>query len=108
MECLSIPMIPERGISKSEAMRWIGVYKEPRSGRDFTVDYEGGELTINLFLNVKTRLVRRAEKAFLTKGWHFQVSFELDGLGRASVMRIGGRDVDYLRLVGTVAEKISA
>jgi hypothetical protein len=29
-------------------------------------------------------------------------------LGGASVMSIGGRDIDYLQLVGTVADKASA
>ena len=89
-------------------MGLIGVYRDRSSGRDFTVRYEGeGELTVNLFLTVKTRLVRRSERAFLAEGWHFEVSFEPDSSSNASVMRIGGRDVDYLSLVGTVAHKVS-
>jgi hypothetical protein len=108
MECLSIPLTPERGVSQSEAMGLIGVYNDRRNGKEFTVHYRDGELTINLFLDVKTRLVRGAEKVFMAEGWHFEISFELDSLSRASVMRIGGRDVDYLRLVGTVAYKTSA
>jgi thymidylate kinase len=107
LEYLSIPLIPEQGVSQSEAIKLIGVYKD-RSGKEFTVHYEDGELTINLFLNVRTRLVRRAEQVFLAEGWHFEISFESDGLSGASVMRIGGRDVDYLSLVGTVANKTSA
>lgn len=108
MECLSVSMIPERGISESEAMRLVGVYKDRRNGKEFTVNYEGGELTINLFLRVRTRLVRGTAKAFLTEGWHFEVSFEPDGLSGTSVMRINGKDVDYLRLVGTVADRAPA
>jgi hypothetical protein len=107
-ECLSIPLIPEQGVSQSEAMRLVGAYKDRGSGKEFVVDYEDGELTVNLFLNVRTRLVQRAEKVFWAEGWHFEVSFESDCLSGASVMRIGGRDVDYLPLVGTVAEKASA
>ncbi len=108
LECLSIPLIPGQRVSQSEAMGLIGVYKDRKSDREFTVHYEDGELTINIFLNVRTRLVRRAEKVFLTEGWHFEVSFESDGSGGASVMRIGGRNIDYLSLVGTVADKASA
>jgi thymidylate kinase len=102
LECLSLPLIPEQ-VSQSEALGLVGVYRDRKNGREFTVRYEEGKLTINLFLSVRTPLVRRAEKAFLTEGWHFELSFETDG-----VMRIGGRDVDYLQLVGTVADKVCA
>ena len=108
MEYLSVPLIPEERVPESEAMELIGVYKDRRSGEEFAVRYEDGELSINLFLNVQTRLVRRAERVFLAEGWHFEVSFESDGFSEATVMRIGGRDVDYLRLVGMVADKTSA
>jgi len=106
--CLSIPLVPEQGVSQSEALALIGVYKDRKSDKEFTVYYEDGELTINLFLDVRTRLVRWMEEVFITEGWHFEVSFESDGLSGASVMKIGGRDVDYLPLVGTVADKALA
>jgi hypothetical protein len=108
LECLALPLVPEQGVSQSEALRLVGVYRDRRSGREFTVLYEDGELTTNLFLNVRTRLVRRAEKVFLAQGWHFEISFESDGLSETGLMKIGGRDVDYLPLVGTVADKASA
>jgi len=106
--CLSIPLVPEQGVSQSEALALIGVYKDRKSDKEFTVYYEDGELTINLFLDVRTRLVRWMEEVFITEGWHFEVSFESDGLSGASVMKIGGQDVDYLPLVGTVADKALA
>jgi len=108
LQCLSIPLTPEQRVSQSEAMRLTGAYKDRGSGKEFTVGYEDGELSINLFLNARTRLVQRAENLFWAEGWHFEVSFESDGLSEASVMRIGGRDVDYLPLVDTVADKTSA
>ena len=55
---LSIPPIPEQRVSQSEAIELIGVYKDRKSDKEFTVHHEDGELTINLFLNVRTRLVR--------------------------------------------------
>ena len=50
----------------------------------------------------------RSSGLFVAEGWHFEVSFEPDGSSGASVMRIGGRDIDYLHLVGTVADKTPA
>jgi thymidylate kinase len=105
MACLSMPLVAEEIVSQSEAMGLVGVYRDRRSGKEFTVHYEDGQLTIQLFLDVKTRLVRAADRGFLAEGWHFEVGFEPDGLSGARVMRIGGRDVDYLRLVGTIADR---
>lgn len=107
LDCLAIRLVPELRVSPSEAARLVGLYKDRRSGREFTVQYEDGGLTINVFLSVRTKLVPRAGKAFLTEGWHFEISFEPDGPGGTMVMRIGGRDVDYVRLVGTVADRAS-
>jgi hypothetical protein len=106
--CLSIPLIAEGGVSPAEALELVGVYKDRKSDKQFTVRHEDGELTINLFLDVRTKLVRCMEKGFITEGWHFEVGFESDGLSGASVIKIGGRDVDYLTLVGTVADRASA
>jgi thymidylate kinase len=107
LDCLAIPLIPELRVSPSDAARLVGLYKDRRTGREFTVQYEDGGLTINVFLGVRTKLVPRADKAFLTEGWHFDISFEPDGPSGTMVMRIGGRDVDYVRLVGTVADRAS-
>ena len=108
LDSLSIPLIPEQIISQTEVLSLIGVYKDRQSGKDFTVRYEAGELSINLFSNVKNRLVRRAQDVFLAEGWPFEISFESGELSGASMLRISGKDVDYLPLVGTVAEKASA
>jgi thymidylate kinase len=107
LDCLAIPLIPELRVSPSDAARLVGLYKDRRTGREFTVQHEDGGLTINVFLGVRTKLVPRADKAFLTEGWHFDISFEPDGPSGTMVMRIGGRDVDYVRLVGTVADRAS-
>jgi hypothetical protein len=107
LDCLAIRLVPELRVSPSEAARLVGLYKDRRTGREFTVQYEDGGLTINVFLSVRTKLVPRADKEFLTEGWHFEISFGPDGPGGTMVMRIGGRDVDYVRLVGTVADRAS-
>ena len=105
LACLSLPLIPERGISQREAMRFIGVYKDKKSDKKFTVLYENGELTIDLFLETRTSLVRRGDGVFLAEGWHFEISFAPDSFRETTVLSIGGRDVDYLSLVGTVAAR---
>jgi hypothetical protein len=108
LDHLSISPIPEQTISPTEASRLVGVYRDGHSGREFAVRFEAGELGINLFLEVWTRLVRRAHNEFAAEGWPFEISFEADDRGKACVMKIGGRNVDYLPLVGTVAERASA
>ena len=105
LECLSIEQMPEPRVSQSEALKLIGVYKDRSADKEFIVRYEDGQLTINLFWNVRTRLVRQTERVFLAEGWHFEVSFESDGVSGASAMKIGGRDVDYLSLVGVVGAR---
>jgi dephospho-CoA kinase len=105
---LSIPLIPEQSISPSEAQRLIGLYKDRERDREFIVRVVNGELTINLFLKVWTRLVRRAPNVFEAAGWPFEIRFEAADSSDGLVMTIEGQDVDYLPLVGIVAEQASA
>jgi thymidylate kinase len=102
---LALPLIPEQNISPTEALNLIGLYKDRQTGKEITVRLESGGLTINLFLNVWTRLVRRAQNVYLAEGWPFEISFESDNFSYALEMKIGGRNVDYLPLVGTVADR---
>lgn len=105
---LSIPWIPEQNISQTEALGLIGVYKARQSSKDFSVRYEAGELSINLFLNVRTRLLRCAANTFLAEGWPFVINFESSEMSGASMLQISGKNVDYLALVGIVADKVSS
>jgi len=105
---LGLPLIAEQNILSTEALNLIGLYKDRKTGKEFPVCLESGELTINIFLNVRSRLVRRSQNTFVAEGWPFEISFETDGLSGAQKMKIGGRNVDYLPLVGTVADKLSA
>lgn len=107
LTCLSIPRVAEQGLSLEDAQRFQGTYKDRLSGKEFVVCHQDGDLTINLFLDVQTHLVGRSGDTFQAEGWHFLISFEGDDVGRAQLMRIAGRDVDYLKLVGTIAERVS-
>jgi thymidylate kinase len=105
LEFLSIPPVQEHTVSRGEALRFVGTYRDEKNSRQFTVQYLDSELAVNLFLNTKTRLIRKTERVFWAAGWYFEVSFEADDTGRISTLRIDGRDVDYLSLVGTVAAR---
>jgi hypothetical protein len=99
--------MPEQRISPTEAQKLIGLYKDRHSDRQFMVRFADGELAIN-FLNVWKRLVRRAPNVFEAEGWPFEIRFEAVDLYAGLVLKIVGQDVDYLPLVGTVAERFSA
>lgn len=103
---LDIPYTPEFSAEHQEAPRYIGMYRDPNSGRIFDVAYEDEVLTINVFINVRTRLVRVEKDEFITEGWHFRIIFKPEDDTLANVMRIEGRDIDYLKLVGTQAERV--
>lgn len=107
LDYLSIPLVPEPATSPAQSMSLAGVYKARESGQEFPVTYEGGELGVSLLSNAKSRLIPLGSNRFLAQGWHFELSFEGDGWGKAGLLRIGGKDVDYLRLVGTEADRIS-
>ena len=107
LDFLAIPWVPEPQLSPTAVQPLLGRYQDRQSGREFNVRFERGELTINLFLNSWTRLVCLSPNVFVAEGWPFEINFEMDELHEAPVMRIGGRDVDYLPLVGTVAEYAS-
>jgi hypothetical protein len=80
LDCLAISLVRELRVSPSDAARLVGLYKDRRTDREFTVQYEDGGLTINVFLGVRTKLVPRADKVFLTEGWHFSsIQFQSPG-----------------------------
>jgi hypothetical protein len=108
VDFLSIPLMSDQSISPSEAQNLIGLYKDRHSDHQFEVRFADGELTINFFLKVWKRLVRRASNVFEAEGWPFEIRFEAVDLNDGLVMKIGGQDVDYLPLVGTVADRVSA
>jgi hypothetical protein len=102
---LSLPLAPEQRVSESEAQDLVGKYRDEKSDRTFTVQYENERLLIDIFLQVKTHLLPRTKRVFCTEGWYFEICFERDESGKIGKLEIGGKDVDYLALVGTVAVK---
>jgi hypothetical protein len=108
VDFLSIPLIPEHKILRTESQRLVGLYKNQKGDQGFAVRFEGGELIITLFWKVCSRLVHRSQNEFWAEGWPFEISFESDDLNGACVLKIDGRDVGYLPLVETAADRVSA
>ena len=107
LDFLSIPYIVEQLLSADRAADFTGAYKDQRTGKKFSVRYQNCHLVANLFLDDWTRLIPNTDSSFIAAGWHFVVLFERDNSGTINSMQIAGQDVDYLSLVGTVAEKVS-
>jgi hypothetical protein len=107
LDFLSIPYIVEKQLSEDAAADLTGTYKDQRNGREFDIRYRNHNLFANLFLDGWTRLIPETDGSFIAEGWHFIVHFDKDNSGKMSAMRIDGQDVDYLSLVGTVAERVS-
>ena len=80
------------------------MYLDTVKDRQFKVTARHEGLYINFFHTVYTRLIAKTETAFWTEGWHFEISFEKLYTGEV-MMTFGGEDIDYLKLVGTVAVK---
>ncbi len=96
---LGLSHVPEYTLSEKDADRYVGVYVDGEHNRRFRVSYENGALGINLM--AQTKLVPQGEHHFAAESWHFVIQFEDERL------KIGGQDIDYLELVGTVAIKES-
>jgi hypothetical protein len=107
LDFLSLEYVIEQQLPEDIAAAFTGTYFDQREDRTFTVRYRNHDLVANLFLDDWTRLIPKADSSFLAAGWHFVVNFDKDPTGKASALRIAGQDVDYLSLVGTVAERVS-
>jgi hypothetical protein len=106
MDFLSLPMLDEPAVSEAQTRWLLGTYRDEEQGRIFPVVYEDGKLLINFFQTAWTHLIPDGKGAFYAAGWCFEIRFEHDRSGGVKRLVIGGRDVDYLALVGTVAEKV--
>jgi hypothetical protein len=103
---LGIPYTPELSCFPLEAASLAGSYRDEKNDRIYDVSCQNQILTINLFLNVRSRLIYQSENHYLVEGWHFEVIFDSTGGDENITLRIKGKDVDYLRLVGITAAKL--
>lgn len=107
MDFLGLHLVPEPRIPPQEARELTGVYKDASRDKEFLVNEDHGELTINLLSSARCRLIPQANGIFIAEGWHFEVCFERSpNSGKVNRIRFGGRDVDYLALVGKTADRI--
>lgn len=107
LDFLAIPFVIERQVTEAVAEEYVGTYKDQTNERRFDVRYRNHKLVANLFLDDWTCLIPKTEGIFIAEGWHFGVHFDKDSSGKIASMRIEGEDVDYLSLVGTVAQKVT-
>jgi hypothetical protein len=108
VEFLSLSWVPDPLISQAEAEKFVGVYRIRDGGRDHTIQYENGTLVTDIFMNVKTKLIPKNVSSFLVEKWHFELLFDQAASGDMTSFTIAGRDIDYLKAVGTVAEKVKS
>lgn len=104
-EALHLSFIPDPLISEEEAQKYIGKYVQGEDSRVFTISFQDGKLLVDVFLDVASPLIKETDNTFAVSGWHFKVYFEENELGKFHRIHIGGKDIDYLKLVGVVAEK---
>jgi len=104
---LGLQQLPEPKVTPAKANALTGVYRDRASGREFEVTYDGSVLAVDLFSPVRSKLVPVEGEVLTAEGWHFLIRFEPDAPSGTMLMRIDGRDVDYLRLAGTVAERVT-
>lgn len=106
---LGIPFMPERSLSAAEAEPYVGRYRL-RDGRHvIALRHRRGDLEIDLFPTPWTRLIPQpGEGAFVAEGWPYTLHLRPDASTGADTLTFSGRDVDYLPLVGTVADRIEA
>jgi hypothetical protein len=92
---LGLAYVPEYTLTEADAEQYVGTYLDAQHNCRFQVAYENGALLMNVLS--QTTLVPQGDHRFAAEGWHFIIEFAEDRL------TIGGQDIDYLALVGTVA-----
>jgi hypothetical protein len=103
LDFLGIPHHPEPQISSSEAEKYLGSYTLKPGRESWPVWYDDrlGCLRLNRYI-----LIPDGDDRFLINSHHFVVSFQVDSSGNSIGFTIGGRDIDYLQLVGVRGEKV--
>jgi len=106
VEFLSLQWLPDLQISKEEADKFIGTYRIQEAESEYTIEYRGGYLETDLFMNEITKLIPERQLVFIVEKWHFEIIFDQSDAGDITSFSIAGKDVDYLKAVGLRAEKV--
>jgi hypothetical protein len=105
LEFLGLPRFVEPDVTADVAEKLVGEYRDAQTGRVIVVEYDNTDLLINFIHTTRTRLIPQDNGLFLTEGWYFEIEFDYNDRGDVMRLAFRGRDVDYLALVGVVAEK---
>jgi thymidylate kinase len=107
MTFLSTPLLKDPTLSEQDAQQYVGVYRDKTARAAYPVVYDNGNLLINFFHNAWARLIPHRLGVFCAEGWYFEIQFAQDHTGEVTGLVFCGEDVDYLKLVGTAAEKVA-
>lgn len=99
-EVLDIVAIPEPVVASEDLERYAGQYRDRDVGHIVTIRVEQGNLYIDNFIWPTTKLLPAKPNVFAIQGWCFDLVFEEDRSGNIRQAVIGGRDVDFVSLVG--------
>lgn len=97
---LAVAPSPEPPTPSAALARLPGVYRDEASGHAVTVRAADGALLIDDFIFGTSRLLPVAGLTFEVEGWPLDLTFETDADGNIRQARIGGRDVEFVPLVG--------
>jgi hypothetical protein len=106
MAALGLACRPEERDLGEEAVLYQGSYKDDESGREFTIRADKGHLSVNLWFDVNSSLVRTGIARLSPEGFPFDLEFDVGPSGQMETVEVVGRDISYLGLVGTVARRI--
>ena len=104
LDFLQIPSHPELQLAKAQAKAYLGSYQLRSGGETWQVWYDDrlGSLRLNKFILLPTD-----KHVFLINSHHFEVHFQTGPQDTISGFEIKGRDIDYLKLVGTEGIKLN-
>jgi len=103
LEFLGIAPHPDPKLSKSDAHKYLGEYRLQHNDESWTVQYDNElqALRLNKFI-----LIPQTGDHFLISSHHFEIQFITGAGGQVTGFEVGGRDIDYLQLVGTHGIKV--
>lgn len=102
---LEVAPSPEPPPPAAALARLPGVYRDDASGHEVTVRTAGGALFVDDFIFGTAELLPAAGLTFEVEGWPLELTFEAGEAGDIQRARIGGRDVEFVQLVGRSLSK---
>ncbi len=97
---LEIEPYPENRLPAHELETFVGIYHDPVSLHNLRVRVQSGDLFVDNFIWNTVRLIHNGDGSFDIEGLNYTIAFLSDDMGNIRYAHIGGRDVDFLHIVG--------